>query len=146
MKVFLLSCLIVKRSQKLCHVQLSLCWLWPGVVVKMHSPKKVSPSTYFQGNKYSPVYISQVKITPGITVFLGNNKSFGKKSTPLHGHNFLHIIFSHGLERVFQYLNLATRETVHSIVTFPNRIFVTRVRLIYDILLFWSKHLTINLW
>ena len=109
----------------------------PGVAVKMHSPEKVLHSTYFWGNKYSPVYISQVKITPGITFFLGNNYSFGKKSTPLHGHNFLHIIFSHGLERVFQYLNLATRETVHSIVTFPNRIFVTRVfvtrvRLIYD--------------
>ena len=126
---------------------------WPvtGVAVKMHSPKKVLPSTYFRGNKYSPVYISQVKITPGITFFLGNNYSFGKKSTPLHGHNFLPIVFSHGLERVFQYLNLATQETVHSIVNFPNRIFVTRVfltrvRLIYDILWYWSKHLTINLW
>ena len=121
-----------------------------GVAVKMHSPKKVLLCTYFWGNKYSLAYISQVKITPGITFFLGNNYSFGKKSTPLHSHNFLHIIFSHGLERVFQYLNLATRETVHSVVTFPNRIFVarvfvTRVRLIYDILLFWSKHLTINL-
>ena len=124
---------------------------YAGVAVKMHSPKKVLPSTYFQGNKYSPVYISQVKITlPGLLFFLGNNHSFGKKSTPLHGHNFFHIIFSHGLERVFQYLNLATRETVHSIVTFPNkifvtRVFVTRVRLIYDTSLFWSKHSTINL-
>ena len=99
----------------------------PGVTVKMHSPKKIIPSTYFGGNKYSLVYISQVKITPGITFFLGNNYTFGKKSTPLHGHNFLHIIFSHGLERVFQYLSRATRETVHSIVTFPNRIFLTRV-------------------
>ena len=44
-----------------------------GVAVKTHSPKKVLPSTYFRGNKYSPVYISQVKITPGITFFLGNN-------------------------------------------------------------------------
>ena len=124
---------------------------FPDVAVKMHSPKKVLPSTYFRGNRYSPVYISRVKITPGITFFLGNNYSFGKKSTPLYGHNFLHIFFSHGLESAFQYLNLATQEIVHSIVTFPNRIFVTRVsvtrvRLIYDILLFWSKHLTINLW
>ena len=63
------------------------------VAVKMHSPKKVLPSTYFRGNKYSPAYISQVKITPGITFFLGNNYSFGKESTPLHSHNFLHIIF-----------------------------------------------------
>ena len=119
-------------------------------IMHRYRRKNALPSTYFRGGKYSPVYISQVKITPGITFFLGNNYSFGKKSTPLHGHNLLHIIFSHGLERVFQYLNLATREAVHSIVTFPNRIFVTRVfvtrvRLIYDILLFWSKHLTIKL-
>ena len=40
-----------------------------GVAVKMDSPKKVLPSTYFRGNKYSPVYISQIKITPGIAFF-----------------------------------------------------------------------------
>ena len=59
-----------------------------GVAVKMHSPKKVLPSTYFRENKYSPVYISQVKITPGITFFLGHNYSFGMKRTHLHGHDF----------------------------------------------------------
>ena len=89
-----------------------------GVAVKMHSPKKVLPSTSFRENKYSPVYISQVKITSGITFVLGNNYSFGKKSTSLHGHNFLQIIFFHGLERLFQYLSLATRETVYSILLF----------------------------
>ena len=69
-----------------------------GVTVKMHSSKKVLLSTYFRENKYSPVYISQVQITPGITFFLGNNYSSRKKSTPLHGHNFLHIIFPTGLK------------------------------------------------
>ena len=40
-----------------------------GIAVKMHSSKKVLPCIYFRGNKYSPVYISLVKITPGITFF-----------------------------------------------------------------------------
>ena len=75
--------------------------LLSGVAVKMYSPKKVLPSTYFRGNKYSPVNISQAKVTPGITFFLGNNYSFGKKSTPLYGHNFLHIIFPTGLKGIF---------------------------------------------
>ena len=39
------------------------------VAVTMHSPKKVLPSTYFRGNKYSPVYISQVKLLPGLLFF-----------------------------------------------------------------------------
>ena len=33
MKVFLLKVLIVKRSQKLCHVQFTLYWLIPGVLI-----------------------------------------------------------------------------------------------------------------
>ena len=114
----------------------------------MHSHKKVLPSTYFREISTPQYIFPRLKLLLGLLFFLGNNY-FGKKSTPLHGHNFLRMIFSHGLERVFQYLNLATLESVHSIVTFPNRIFVTqasvtRVRLIYDIFLFWSKHLTIN--
>ena len=117
----------------------------------MHSPKKKknSPVLIF-GEISTPQYIfPRLKLPPGLLFFLGNNYSFGKKSTPLHSHNFLHIIFSHRLERVFQYLSLATWETFHSIVTFlkgifVTKVFVTRVRLIYDILLFWSKHLTIN--
>ena len=31
-KAFILKVLIVKRSQKLCHVQFPLCWLWPEIL------------------------------------------------------------------------------------------------------------------
>ena len=71
-----------KGAQIKCYVHYSFLTWNTGVALKMHSPKKVLPSTYFRENKYSPVYISQVKITPGITFFLWNNYSFGKKSTP----------------------------------------------------------------
>ena len=32
-KVFILKVLIVKRSQKLRHVQFPLCWLWPEILI-----------------------------------------------------------------------------------------------------------------
>ena len=44
-----------------------------GVTVNIHSPKKALPSTYLLANKYSPVFFSQDKKTPG-SVYLPVNK------------------------------------------------------------------------
>ena len=44
MKVFLLKVLIVKKSQKLCHVQFSLYRLTPGVPIDILS-EKLTPET-----------------------------------------------------------------------------------------------------
>ena len=50
-----------------------------GVTVNIHSPKKALPNTYLLANKYSPVFFSQDKKTPG-SVYLPVNKY--KISTP----------------------------------------------------------------
>ena len=56
------------------------------IMVRCHRKKVlcklVLPSTYFLGNKYSPVLISQEISTPGSTFFLGNKYSLGKKVLP----------------------------------------------------------------
>ena len=50
--------------------------------VKKYSHKQVLLSTYFPGNRYSPVLISQEISTPGSTFFLGNKYSLGTKVLP----------------------------------------------------------------
>ena len=55
---------------------------YAGVIVNIHSPKRALPSTYLLANKYSPVFFSQDKKTPG-SVYLPVNKYFlGKYLLP----------------------------------------------------------------
>ena len=44
-----------------------------GVTVNIHFPKKALPNTYLLANKYSPVFFSQDKKTPG-SVYLPVDK------------------------------------------------------------------------
>ena len=64
-----------------------------GVTVNIRSPKKALSSTYLLANKYSPVFFSQDKKTPG-SVYLPVNKYCLRKyllpfsySVSIIGHN-----------------------------------------------------------
>ena len=64
-----------------------------GATVNIYSPKKALPNTYLLANKYSPVFFSQYKKTPG-SVYLPVNKCcLGKYLLPFSysvsiiGHN-----------------------------------------------------------
>ena len=67
--------------------------LLPGVTVNIHSPKKALPSTYLLANKYSPVFFSQDKKTPGSVYLPVNKYCLGKYLLPFSysvsiiGHN-----------------------------------------------------------
>ena len=71
------------------HFELNLC----RVTVNIHSPKKVLPSTYLLANKYSQVFSSQDKETPGSVYLPVNKYCFGKYLLPflysisIIGHN-----------------------------------------------------------
>ena len=64
-----------------------------GVTVNIHSPKKALPSTYLLANKYSPVFFSQDKKTPGSVYLPVNKYCLGKYLLPFSysvsiiGHN-----------------------------------------------------------
>ena len=64
-----------------------------GVTVNIHSPKKAHPSTYLLANKYSPVFFSQDKKTPGVAYLPVNKYCLGKYlllfsySVSIIGHN-----------------------------------------------------------
>ena len=49
-----------------------------GVTVNIHSPKKALPSFYLLAHKYSPVFFSQDKKTPGSVYLPVNKYCFGK--------------------------------------------------------------------
>jgi len=57
----------IKHSKMILSVGLIPIPNFTGVIVKSYFSKKVLPSTYFRGNMYSPVIISWVKSTHGIT-------------------------------------------------------------------------------
>ena len=63
------------------------------VTVNIHSPKKALPSTYLLANKYSPVFFSQDKKTPGSVYLPVNKYCLGKYLPPFSysvsiiGHN-----------------------------------------------------------
>ena len=64
-----------------------------GVTVNIHSPKKALFSTYLVANKYSPVFFSQDKKTPGSVYLPVNKYCLGKYLLPfpysvsIIGHN-----------------------------------------------------------
>ena len=63
------------------------------VTVNIHFPKKALPSTYLLANKYSPVFFSQDKKTPGSVYLPVNKYCLGKYLLPFSysvsiiGHN-----------------------------------------------------------
>ena len=64
-----------------------------GVAVNIRSPKEALPSTYLLANKYSPVFFSQDKKTPGSVYLPVNNYCLGEYqllfsySVSIIGHN-----------------------------------------------------------
>ena len=54
----------------------------PGATVNIHSPKKALCSSYLLANKYSPVFFSQDKKTPGSVYLPVNKYCLGKYLLP----------------------------------------------------------------
>ena len=66
---------------------ISLTSFWcphAGVTVNIHSPKEALPSTYLLANKYSPVFFSQDKKTPGSVYLPVNEYCLWKYLLPFH--------------------------------------------------------------
>ena len=78
--------------QRFCVNRL-LVFIGAGVTANIHSPKKALPTTYLLANKYSPVFFSQDKKTPGSVYLPVNKYCLGKYLLPFSysvsiiGHN-----------------------------------------------------------
>ena len=67
-----------------------------GATVNSHSPKKGLPATYLLANKYSPVFLSQNKKTPGSVYLPVNKYCLGKYLLPF---SYSVSIISHNSHR-----------------------------------------------